>query len=74
MHTNEGGLEGNARGWHNGLTSVFSWILSPRLFSALMGAKTLALRSVGRQGANAATFPRCARIVMVDMAMTEIFL
>ncbi len=39
-----------------------------------MGAKTLALRSAGRQGANAATFPRCARIVIVDIAMVAFFI
>ena len=56
------------------LTSVFSWILSPRLFSALTGATTRALRTAGRRGANAATFPRLARIVLVDIAMFSSFL
>ena len=51
------------------LTSVFSWILSPRLFSALAGATRRALRTAGRRGENVATFPRLARIVLVDSAM-----
>ena len=65
-------IEGDARGQTR--TSVFSWILSPRLFSALTGATRRALRTAGRRGANAVTLPRLARIVLVDIAILACFL